>query len=345
MIRRRSAAGPRVLFGGPDQPPRVLRDLLEERVETVPAGGSIDWMTYYFRDRQLARALVRAHRRGVAVKLCVDGRPRNARANDEVLRILSGADGIGDGLRVVETRLPGHLHTKLYCFSHPQPAALVGSFNPSGDEPEDASVIADIGDQDRGHNLLVDIDEPILVDAFVAHVRDVHAGISALGALVHSRSAPRAADFTAFFFPRYGRNPLDRRFARLGPGATLRIAASHFKDRQSARQLAKLAARGVAVEVLTHHTMRRSPEAVVEYLRERGVRTYRYEHPQELPMHAKFLLAEDGEHRWSAFGSYNLNRTSRWLNQELLVFSTDPDLWRTLEARWHAILAEPWCKS
>ncbi len=334
-----------MLFGGPDQPPRTLRNVLEARVDAVPAGGSIDWMTYYFRDRELASALVRAHRRGVSVRLCIDGKPRNARANDDVIRILAGAEGIRDGLRVVQSRLPGHLHTKLYCFSHPDPTALVGSFNPSGDDPEDAAVIADIGDQDRGHNLLVEINEPTLVDAFSAHVREVHSGSGLLSALLRSRSAAGAGGFSAFFFPRRERNPLDRRFARLGAGATLRIAASHFKDRQSARQLAKLAARGVAVEVLTHHTMRRSPEALVEYLRERGVRTYRYEHPQELPMHAKFLLAEDGGQRWSAFGSYNLNRMSRWLNQEVLVFATDPDLWRTLEARWHAILAEPWCKA
>ena len=37
-------------FGGPDQPVGRLRDLLAEHIEGVPAGGSIDWITYYFRD-------------------------------------------------------------------------------------------------------------------------------------------------------------------------------------------------------------------------------------------------------------------------------------------------------
>jgi phosphatidylserine/phosphatidylglycerophosphate/cardiolipin synthase-like enzyme len=62
-------------------------------------------------------------------------------------------------------------------------------------------------------------------------------------------------------------------------------------------------------------------------------------------MHAKFMLAQEGDQRWCAFGSYNLTRTSRWLNQELLVFSDRPALWRTLDARWSAITSEPWCRA
>jgi phosphatidylserine/phosphatidylglycerophosphate/cardiolipin synthase-like enzyme len=96
---------------------------------------------------------------------------------------------------------------------------------------------------------------------------------------------------------------------------------------------------------LTHHTLRRSPEPLVQFLRSGGVRTYRYEHPEELPMHAKFILAEDDGRRWSAFGSYNLSRTSRWLNQELLMFSDDPHLWEALDRRWGEIMAEKWVKA
>ena len=60
---------------------------------------------------------------------------------------LSGTEGLGAGLRAVS--LPGipapagrawqaQLHEKLYCFSHPEPIAFVGSFNPSGDNPKSA---------------------------------------------------------------------------------------------------------------------------------------------------------------------------------------------------------------
>lgn len=346
MIAPASSAGSKVHFGGPDRPPRALRDLLEERVEAVPAGGAIDWMTYYFRDEALAGALVRAHRRGVSVRLTLDADPRRAGANDAVIRILSGAGGIGEGLRAVPHRLPGHLHTKLYGFSHPHPHVLAGSFNPSGNAPEDADVIAEIGDQDRGHNLLVEIAEPALASRLVAYSRANHDGADRFGPrYLASWWAARGQGMEAFFFPRPGRNPLGRRIGRLGRGARLRIAASHFKDLKFARQLVRLVERGVPVEVLTHHTLRRSPNELVDYLRRRGVRTYRYEHPQDLPMHAKFILAEDGRTRWSAFGSYNLNPTSHWFNQELLIFSDETQLWETLGARWAAILAEPWCKA
>ncbi|GAA4717549.1 phosphatidylserine/phosphatidylglycerophosphate/cardiolipin synthase family protein [Sphingomonas lutea] len=312
-------------FGGPDLPARALRDLLQARVEGVPAGGTIDWMTYYFRDEALADALVAAKRRGVRVLVRLEGKPRHRGANDAVIARLRA--GIGEGLKV-ETRLFGasHLHTKLYAFGGDRPHVLVGSFNPSGNDPEDVAIIADIGDQDRGHNLLVEIDEPAQVQALLTHVRD---GTHLDGP-------------NAFSFPRGIASPLDRRIAALGRGAHLRIAASHLRDAGVARQLKRLAAKGARVEVLTHHTRRRTPDRLIAQLRRGSVHSLRYHHPEELPMHAKFILAEDGARRWSAFGSYNLTRTSRWLNQEVLIFSDDAALWGQLDARWASILAEPW---
>ena len=330
-----------VHFGGPDQPARALRNLLEERVDAVPKGGSIDWMTYYFRDEALGEALVRARKRGAKVRICVEGHPRHRGANDRMIGILGR--GIGDGLRV-EKHLFGasHLHSKLYCFSAPTPHALVGSLNPSGNEPEDAAVIADIGDQDRGHNLLGEIDEPLLVRAFTQRVAAIHAGANPFLALA---SRARSTVGQAFFFPRRGRNPLDLHLMELGPGAKLRVSASHLSDRRTSQLLVRIVERGGRVEVLTHHTLRRSPEALAQFLRLGGVEVHRYERPEQLPMHAKFILAEDCDRRWSAFGSYNLSRTSRWLNQELLVFSDDAALWNALDRRWSEIMSEPWVKA
>ena len=317
-----------VHFGGPDLPARALRDLLEERADAVAAGATIDWMTYYFRDEALADALVRAHRRGVRVRVVLEGKPRHRGANDAVIARLR--EGIGDGLRV-GTRLFGasHLHTKLYCFGGERPVALVGSFNPSGNQPEDSTVIADIGDQDRGHNLLVEIEQPDAVAALVDHAR------------VGSRLDVRTDGLRLMSFPRRS-DPFGRSLARLGAGSRLRIAASHVRDPGVARQLANLVGRSGEVTLLTHHTQRRSPDRLLRKLREAGVRTIRYRHPNELPMHAKFMLAEEGQTRWSAFGSYNLTRTSRWLNREMLVLSDDRPLWDQLDARWSQILAEPW---
>lgn len=329
-----------VHFGGPDQPPRALRNLLESHVDAVPRGGSIDWMTYYFRDEALAEALVRAHQRGVRLRVCVEGLPRQRGANDRVIGILES--GIGEGLHI-DKHLFGasHLHTKLYCFSGPQPHALVGSFNPSGNEPEDAAVIADIGDQDRGHNLLVEVKQPQLVEELVKRVAAVHSGTNPFLGLASPRGSTVGE---IFFFPRRGGNPLDQRLAELGGPCRLLIATSHLSDGRTAQLLARVVERGGSVEVLTHHTLRRTPEPLLQFLRSAGVRTCRYEHPQELPMHAKFILTEQDGRRWSAVGSYNLSRTSRWLNQELLMFSDDAELCAALDRRWDEMMAEPWVK-
>ena len=340
-----NVASPKVYFGGPDRPPRLLRDLLEQKVDAVPPGGTIRWLTYYFRDLALADALVRAQRRGVTVRLALEGEPHIENANEPVIRRLAGGDGIGDGLRVVRHRLPGHLHTKLYCFSHPEPVALVGSFNPSGNEPEDPAILAEIGDQDRGHNLLVELSQPAMVKAFNARAAAIHSGAGRFGLVSMSLKATvRTNGYTGHFFPRLGLNPLERLLGALRRGSKLRIAASHIRDETLARRLSDLVRRGIDVRVLTHHTMRRAPDAMVSYLRDAGITVYRYEHPDELPMHSKFILAEDQDRAWSTFGSYNLKGRSRWLNQELLVHSNDRGLWNILDERWRDIVAEPWCR-
>jgi phosphatidylserine/phosphatidylglycerophosphate/cardiolipin synthase-like enzyme len=337
-----------VFFGGPDRPAGRLRDLLEAKTNAVPPGGAIDWMTYYFCDLELAEALVRAHRRGVRVRVCLEGAPRHRGANDVVIRRL--ADGLGAGLTVVRHAIPRHLHAKVYAFSGPSPCALVGSFNPSGQHPDDPALTADIGDQDRGHNVLVAITSPEMVAALVDRIAAVHAGTGALRRAVATGEAVADADrCEAVFFPFRPANPLEQRLASLAPGATLRIAASHLRDPQFAERLAGLAARGVRVEVLTHHTARRAPPAIERRLAQAGVAVARYAHPEGLPMHCKFVLAQDrreggggGLRRWVAFGSYNFTLTSRWLNQELLMFSDDRGLWSAFDVRWGEIMGEPW---
>lgn len=331
-----------VAYGGPDRPKGRLRNLLEQRVDAVGPGGAIYWMTYYFRDEKLADALIRAHRRGVAVRICLEGRPRNRAVNQEVIRLLAHpTDGIGRGLRVVQHALPLHLHTKIYCFSDPQPSVLVGSFNPSGNEPEDPAIIADIGDQDRGHNLLVEAVDPEIVAALRARVAAMHDGSHAFRPVPPREAVVRAGRMDMVFFPLVGSNPLIERLSALESGSMLRIAASHVRDSAVAQTLAALVRRGVAVQLLTGGTRRRTPGRIIRKLIVSGVDVFRFMHFEELPMHAKFMLAQSPSGSWAAFGSYNLTKTSRWLNHELLAFSSDPHLWQRFDQRWAEILADP----
>ncbi len=304
-------------------------------------GGSINWMTYYFRDERLADALIRARLRGVNVRLCLEGRPRNRRVNSEVIRRLADpVKGLGKGLRIVQHILPLHLHTKIYCFSDPQPTAYIGSFNPSGNEPENTKIISDIGDQDRGHNLLVNITDPEIVAELnervvIMHGNPVFRPARARDACVH------AGGMEMLFFPLVGRNPLIDRLDALKSGSVLRIAASHVRDSDVARTLARLVGRGVHVQLLTGGTRRRTPGRIIRQLISSGVNVFRFSHPEQLPMHAKFMLAESPSGSWAAFGSYNLTKTSRWLNHELLAFSSDPQLLDSLDQRWAGIIQDP----
>jgi hypothetical protein len=335
--------GPVVYFGGPDKSPRALRHLLHDRVEAVPAGGEILWATYYFRDQALARALVAASDRGVRVVLHVEGRPRRRSANRPVLQMLE-EHGLGGGLHVHAptpglAKLHPHLHAKIYAFSHPRPSVLVGSFNPSGDMPEDLEVIAEIGDQDRGHNLLVQFDDPVLVDALRGHVLNL-GGVGRRFSLAGNRRT-RSAGTSLYVYPRLSTGVIDRRLAGLGRGARVRGAISHLKGGALAQGLSKAAKRGASVQLILHDTERRAPEAAVAALAAAGVRTDRYRHPEGLPLHAKLLLIDaPGSPRTAYFGSYNYNPRSRWLNHELLVESRDPRLVEPLSARFDQIAEE-----
>ncbi len=338
-----------VHFGGPDLAPRRLRDLLEACVRAVPPGGRIDWVTYYFRDRRLAESLLEARRRGVVVRLTLEGRPRTEHACDRVVARLTGPGGLGEGLRTVrmwpvptppgKLRYP-HLHEKLYCFSHPEPLSFVGSYNPSGDDPEeDPAVIDEIRDQDRGHNLLVAFRDPSLVEGLRAHADWLHhtpvPGL--LGVIARANRRLRSGSTEIHFLPHIGRHPLLGRLDGLGSSARVRIAGSHVKGAGIVRALGGLARRVGSVDLVAEDTERRVPSRVEEQLRAAGIRFRRTADPAGLPMHNKFVLAEESGQRWVAFGSFNWTTRSFWINREILTISSDEDLFAAFDERWKAL--------
>ncbi|MBN2331473.1 MAG: hypothetical protein JXO49_11310 [Deltaproteobacteria bacterium] len=342
--------GPSVFFGGPQQPGR-LRDLLAKHIDQVPAGGAIDWVTYYFRDRRLAAELLAAHRRGVRVTVTVEKQPRTAHANDRVAALLDGPRGLGAGFRSLSLPLlPGsfkaswepHIHEKLYCFSHPQPVAFMGSYNPSGDQPEECpEIIQEIGDQDRGYNLLVQVTDARLVGLLTAHARRLHRRKESF----FQRFSPfnnialRGHDWQVFFWPRITSHPVMRFLESLPPGSRIRIAISHLKGRSIARRLAGLAVRGMNLEVIADSTLRRVPLSVEAIMDRAGIMFSRLGGLTGLPMHDKFVLVESGEQRWIIFGSFNWTVRSWWLNQEIGLISSNAALYESFAARWEELCA------
>ena len=339
----------RVFWGGPDRPPRFLRDVLEERIHAVPTGGEIIWVTYYFRDEGLAKALLKARQRGVRVRVVVEGKPRTEAVNSQVRKILKDKDGLGENLRVLTHRIIDNrflrrcrLHEKLYYFSHPTPCALVGTFNPSGNHLEDPVVIQKIGDQDRGHNVLVEVMDPCLVKGLHGHAQRMFQAIHGPWErfLPESNRIVVSGQNRILFFPRSKRKEFDLLFDGLGPHCNLKMAVSHLNDPGFCKRLFGLARRGVHIDILAHDTKRRVPAWVEKKMLQNGIIFNRYVHPEGLPMHNKFMLIETPEHQKVAFGSLNLSVRSLHVNHELLVIAVCQNLFNDFRCRWDEMLGE-----
>jgi phosphatidylserine/phosphatidylglycerophosphate/cardiolipin synthase-like enzyme len=334
-----------IYFGGPDQPARHLRNILAAHIAAVPAGGSIDWATYYFRDLDLAEALIQAHRRGVKVTVSLEGKPRLPDANEDVIALLSSPVGLGDALRVITiSGIPApagkswkpQLHEKLYCFSHPKPVAFIGSFNPSGNAHEEKpEIIREIGDQDRGHNVLVGFTDPILVEQLVKHARQLHRVPPGLF-YRFSAEANRAVsgeDTVIHFWPRVAPHPVIQFLSGVRSGARVRIVASHIRTESAANVIIGLVNRGVTVEIFADPTLRRVTTKVEKRLLAANIQLRRIKDREDLPMHLKFVLVEDNEQVWSIFGSFNWTKPSFWLNHEIAAISSDPLLFKAFAER------------
>jgi hypothetical protein len=262
------------------------------------------------------------------------------------VRILSGAGALGDGLRLVEhARLyqRPHLHEKLYCFSHPQPVAFIGSFNPSGDEPElEPGIVAEIRDQDRGYNVLVELRQRAVVHGLVAHARYLHRSrhrlLERFAAAANGRL--RGDDVEIFFLPSRRSHPLLAQLRQVGAGASVRIAASHIKGPTAARTLLGLARRGARVTILAEETHRRVPPSMEARLLDTGITLRRLVHPAGLPMHDKFVLIDQDGWRRVIFGSFNWTERSFRLSHEIGAICNNRDVVEAFAARWLALEAQ-----
>lgn len=338
-----------VFWGGPDRPARYLRDVLEERIHAVPQGGEILWATYYFRDEKLARALLEAHRRGVRVRVVVEGSPRTGAVNNRVQELLKGEKGLSSGFRALNHRFVDNLylrrcrlHEKLYFFSHPERSVMVGTFNPSGNQPEDPTVVRKIGDQDNGHNFLVDIRDPVLAEGLYEHACRLFEGPHGPWErhLPENNRLVTSPKTRILFFPRSRWRDFNVLFDDLEEGGSLHMAVSHLNDRGICKRLFNLARRGVVIDIIAHDTKRRVPTWVEKQMLDNGVNFNRYVHPDGLPMHNKFMLFETPIRQTLAFGSMNLSVRSLHANHELLVVTEDRALFRSMKQRWQTMLDE-----
>lgn len=325
----------RIHFGGPDRPARFLRDVLEARVEAVPAGGEIHWACHYFRDRALARALVRAARRGVAVSVALAERPDYTGANYWVIGVLDQEP------RIALSQRPG-LDSRVYYFSHPQPSVLIGSFEPAGDEPDSTGFAHFFGDPDRGYHDLVELRDESVVAGMRAYCRALHGRRRWLP-LRFDRRANRpivGRDVAVYRYPRLRPGVVERALDDWGNGDRVRIAMSHIAHPRAVRAMAGARRRGASVEVIGHAALDNVSERAAQRLLDAGVDFYRYAHPEGVPLGHCFVLMDGRGGRRLFFGSYTMTRIAR-RQHEILAVSGQDALCAAFEARWKAIRQQP----
>jgi len=236
-----------------------------------------------------------------------------------------------------------NLHEKLYCFSHPKPIAFIGSFNPSGNDPEERpDVIRKIGDHNRAHNVLVGISEPALVDGLVKHARWIHRARHRIFEpfFGNGNRALRGTNTEIHFLPRARTHAAGHFLRRFGEGARIRVAASHLNGTTAVRTMLKISRRGASLEILAEPTLRRVPLKTEKKLTAAGIPFRRVTHAENVPMHNKFVLVEQKNRRWAIFGSYNWSTLSFWINQEICAISSEPKLFEAFAERWEILEAQ-----
>jgi len=337
---------------GKSSPPYLLRSLLINRVEATPPGGRIGFCTYYFCDELLVESLLRAHERGVELRVLVEDCPRTPEVNGPAIRQLSSNLG-PDQFRCLRAcsllpcmpgsfRARANLHAKIYCFSHPYPHVLLGSYNPSCDVVESPALVERIGDQDRGYNLLAELRQPEIVQGLNAHLEHLHRN----GARRFFRFWPQSnrvigsGDTQVFLYPRRRTPLLQKRICQLGEGDQVSIAASHMKAKSIVKAIGQVSLAGARVEIVCHDSERRVPQKVIGWLNASGVRVERYSDTREAPMHYKFILIDSKAGREVWFGSFNLNKQSLYFNHEVLVRSACPNLVQAFERCWKELVEE-----
>jgi phosphatidylserine/phosphatidylglycerophosphate/cardiolipin synthase-like enzyme len=349
MGRTSGESDNQVFWGGAGCSSRALRDLLAAHIKAVPAGGEIRWITYYFRDEQLAHELVEAGRRGVSVWVALEKKPRTAHANHGVAKILGGHKGLAGGFRQIMHRFADNfyfkrpcLHEKLYFFSHPHPHVLVGSFNPSSNRPEEPLIIAEIGDQDQEQNFLVELNAESMVSALRVHMQHIHNRAHGPWERLFSpdNRVIRSNDTRIYLFPRCRRGVIKKYLNSVPPGSILRIAVSHMNNEPMANLLCNLREKGVDIEIIAHATSRRVPLWIEQKLTRSKISFCRYRHPQGSSMHNKFILAEYNNLKQVVFGSMNLSSRSLHANHELLVISENRYLFDEFSRCWDKMVTD-----
>ncbi|MDY6821030.1 MAG: phospholipase D-like domain-containing protein [Deferribacterota bacterium] len=339
----------KVYFGGPDKPPFYLRNILAEKIDLIGKKGEIFWVTYYFRDLDLANKLIKAAERGANVTVVLERRPRVKDCNDEVFNLLKESSKVK--IKYIEHSKPHRgifggmprIHEKVYYFKNDfETSVFIGSFNPSSKINNDDKRIIDlIGDQYRGHNFLVEIDEKHLIEGLYNHCKNI-VQINH-GIIENFKKKDKCicdTDTKIHFFPWAGKKCVTDFFYAAEKGDRVYIAVSHISLFGIARILYKLKRKGVRLDIISHDTERRFPERIERQLKKYSINYMRYIHPKRYPMHNKFIIIEKKNEQFVGFGSLNLSNRSIYENHEIFAVTNNDTMVEAFKKRWYEIYYE-----
>lgn len=259
----------RLLANDPLHRPHAISSAIAANIDRVPAGERIDVSTYWISSGRIARALVRAARRGVRVHVILAGndKARGFAVSRRLVRVLNGPGTPGSwGLWSAGAARGdgGIMHQKSYLFSRVGEARWVvmnGSYNSADSSDVGAYALMWEAAGDRG-----------LYDAFRSIGRDQAAQRTVRRPL----RAAAGAGWSAYFLPtadRPGADPVMRRLASIPgrPGTRIRIQMYSMWGPRAhwiAHRLASMARGGADIALVAGPTVE---VAVVDTLRAAGV--------------------------------------------------------------------------
>ena len=336
-----------VYFGGPDKEKHTLRDTLLKHIQNVPANGKIYWMCYYFNEPILFDALIAASNRGVEIKLIIEGNPRSSEVNVSCFKVLSEQTNISIAIktskpfwRYLGIHWHGHMHAKMYYFSHPNPCVLIGSYNPTSD-PHDINshLIDQIGDHTISHNVLVKTHENVVTSNLIKHFCKIYDStgylrFSRLNNLTHTSS-----EWHINFLPRYKSHSVSHLLSSKDKNVLIKCAISHLKGPAILDPLIKASRSEKIIEIIIGASKRRINQNTLTKLEQHKIKYRLITTDNHKLMHSKFIIYQSNKEYCVLFGSFNWSSRSWWLNNEIIACCRDEAVIRAFEQRWNEMLA------
>lgn len=332
-------------FGGPDLAKNQLRDVLHASIQQTPGGAEIKWLCYYLNDQIIIDALIEASKRLVNVTLLIDKKPRTPQVNEKIIEQIK--KHISPTLKLVLLEKKpfwqylgihwhAHFHSKCYYFSAPSPHAYVGSYNPTAGFSElTTEIIKKIGDHSISQNVLVTVREPYIISTLLNYISRIQEKefINKARILPVQNHSYISKEWQVDFLPRLSNHPVNRLLQAQQKPADIKCAISHLKG-PTVKSILSNASKRHNIELLLDASERRVPQASVTFLHKYKITTHQPKLPANCLMHSKFILHDNGDEQKVMFGSFNWSARSRLLNHEIIMTTSNQQIYNDFYARW-----------